>query len=522
MTAAVDPWDIALEHLYPRVNDGHEPEEDWEPYVTGLFPQHARHPFADHHRAFWQWLWRLERGVMPDPFVGIFARGGAKSSTAEMGCVVMGARRLRRYLLYVAGTQAQADDHVANVGDLMQSPRVAERYPELAARAVGKYGESKGWRRNRLRTASSFTIDAIGLDTATRGVRMLDQRPDGLVFDDIDEEYDTLAATTKKVNRITHALLPAGSSDVAVIAIQNIIHDNSVFAQLADGRAEWLSRRHVVGPIPAVRDLQVVQRGDRWVIVGGTPTWEGQDLEACQAFVDLWGYSAFMKEAQHETEPPPGGMFDHLDFPGLRISASRLPELTRTVVWCDPAVTNTDESDAQGIQVDSLGVDGKVYRQRSWEQRSTPVDALVRAVVWAVEFRATAVGIETDQGGDTWRSVFREAVEEACRERISHHDDQVWARRLQFDYDKASKQHGQPSKQARASRMLARYETGVFRHVEGTHTVLERALRRFPKTAPLDLVDASFWAQKDLLGDNSGQAQQIAVRDDRLGGRRAR
>lgn len=515
---SLDAWDYALARLFP---DSDSKSESWQSLLPELFPQHTKAPFALHHKEFWDWVWSIKPSVMPDPFCGVWARGGAKSSSAEMACVILAARRVRHYVLYVSGVQDQADDHVANVGELLMSPRIAERYPDLASRSVGKYGESKGWRRNRLRTASGFTIDAIGLDTAARGVRQLDQRPDALVLDDIDSEDDTLAAVAKKIRRISQALLPAGSSDVAVLAIQNVIHDNSVFAQLADGRAEFLTRRIVSGPIPAVRNLEVVQRDGRWRIVSGEPTWAGQNLDVCQSFIDLWGYSAFMREAQHETEPPAGGMFDHLDFERLRVAPSLVPQLERTVVWCDPSVTDTDQSDSHGVQVDGLAGDGKVYRLRSWEQRATPLAALVKAIVWAVEFRSTSVGIETDQGGDTWQSVFREAVAHACRYDLTHRDDQEWARRLAYRHDKASRQHGQPSKQARAARMLTRYETDVFRHVEGTHTILERALRRFPLTKPLDLVDAAFWSQKDLLGDLP-EVGAIKVDDQRLGGRRAR
>jgi hypothetical protein len=47
--------------------------------------------------------------------------------------------------------------------------------------------------------------------------------------------------------------------------------------------------------------------------------------------------------------------------------------------------------------------------------------------------------------------------------------------------------------------MLSAYERGQFVHVIGTHETLERALRRFPKTKPFDLTDASFWSWHDLV-----------------------
>jgi hypothetical protein len=95
-------------------------------------------------------------------------------------------------------------------------------YPRLAARKVGKYGSSKGWRRNRLRTASGLTVDALGLDTARRGFKVEEQRPDMMIFDDIDGELDTIETTDKKETIITKKLLPAGSKDCAILFVQNL------------------------------------------------------------------------------------------------------------------------------------------------------------------------------------------------------------------------------------------------------------------------------------------------------------
>jgi phage terminase large subunit-like protein len=75
----------------------------------------------------------------------------------------------------------------------------------------------------------------------------------------------------------------------------------------------------------------------------------------------------------------------------------------------DPAVSETDKSDSHGIQADGIDAKKRVYRLRSWEGITSPRDSLRRALLWAVELGADRVGVETDQGGMTWRSVYREA-----------------------------------------------------------------------------------------------------------------
>lgn len=427
-------------------------------------------------------MWSIRPGDRPNPFVAIWPRGAAKSTSAELAVVALGARRSRRYGLYVCETQDQADDHISNIASLLEADTVELFYPQLAARALGKYGNSKGWRRNRLRTASGLTVDAMGLDSAARGAKVDDDRPSFMVFDDIDGEQDTVATTAKKVKTLTRKLIPAGAPDLAILAIQNLVHENSIFSQLADGRADFMSDRIVSGPIRALDGMTYKQVDGRFVLTAGEPTWRGMPLSRCQEMVDDMGLTAFLAECQHDVEPPPGGMFSHLEW--QRCTWAELPKLRRIVVWVDPAVTDTDDSDSYAIQADGLGVDGKMYRLYSWEQRTSPDDVLRRAIAKANELGAESVGVETDQGGDTWKSVY---------EKVAGSFDRV----PKFRSAKAGAGHG--GKVERAARMLAEYERGKVVHVEGTHTVLERALRRFPKTKPFDLTDAAFWGWHDLM-----------------------
>jgi hypothetical protein len=474
---------------WPTSDPRSELEADWLLWLASLFGPYITALPAAHHQQLWEWVWSLKPGIRPAAFVAIWPRGGAKSTSAELATVAIGARRARRYGLYVCETQDQSDDHVANIGDMLESREVAAIYPSLADRAVGKFGNSKGWRRNRLRTAAGFTIDALGLDTGARGVKLEDARPDLLILDDLDGEHDTPATTERKIKTITRKLIPAGSRDLATLAIQNLVHPDSIFARLADGRADFLSGRVISGPIPALQGLTVDQHDGRYLITAGQPTWSGQDVEACQAMIDDMGITAFRSECQHEVTPEGGGMFDHLVY--RHCTWDDLPDLVRVAVWVDPAVSSTDQSDSMGIQADGLAPDGKVYRLWSWEQITTPLDALCRAIRKAVELGADTVGVETDQGGDAWRSVYREAVTTLQQQGVFDGH-----RPPEFRHAKAG---AIGPKKERAGQMLAAYERDQFVHVLGTHDVLEAALWRFPLSKPLDLVDAAFWSWRDLV-----------------------
>lgn len=465
-------------------------EEQPQTWLARYFPSAVEKPLAPHHLDLWAWVWSVRPGHRPPPFVAIWPRGGAKSTSSELAVVALGARRARRYVLYIGETQEQANKHLADIARRLESPDLGRDYPGLGNRQLSKYGHSRGWKTSRLITASGFTVEALGLDTAARGFKVEDQRPDLIVVDDIDGGLDTPAITQKKITTLTRALMPSGSVDAAFLGVQNLIHPDSVFAQLADGRADFLADRIMSGPIPALRGMEYEQTEAGIRLTAGTPSWAGQDREACQRFIGDWGLRSFLAEAQHEVEAPAGGMFDHLEF--ARCDWADLPSLIRTVVWCDPAVTNKDSSDAHGIQADGLGVDGKVYRLWSWERRASPQDVLERAILKAYEIHAEHVGVETDQGGDTWESVYREAL----RAVLAAHPDLDGLPVPAFTSDKAGAGHG--PKAHRASKMLVDYEHAMVVHVRGTHEVLERALRRFPKSKPFDLVDAAYWAWRDL------------------------
>lgn len=437
------------------------------------------------HANLWQWFTALTPDVKPPARIEIWSRGGAKSSTAELGTTYTGVRQTRRFALYVSGTQSQADKHLQSISALLEQVGID--------RAVNKYNQSKGWTQRILRAANGFNVVSLGLDAGVRGVKLDQYRPDLIILDDVDNRHDSIEVVNKKIETLTESILPTGAPDYAVLFIQNMVHKDSVAAQLVDGRASFLLNREPIVLEPAVRNLtyEATEAGT-YRITGGEPTWDGQDRDICQGQINDWGLTAFLQEAQHEVDEPDGGMYSHLVY--RRCKWSEVPPLARVCVWCDPAVTNTDNSDCHGIQADGIGADGTIYRLFSWEQRTTPQDVLRRAILKAIELKAQIVGVETDQGGDTWQSVYYEAWRKLQEDKAIPDGAQLPA------FRSAKAGSGQGSKVERGAKMLADYERGRFVHVEGTHIVLEKALRRFPKAKPYDLHDAAYWAWNWLAG----------------------
>lgn len=306
------------------------PPDDYERFLHDYFPRYTTSSLAEHHHRIWRWVWALERGIRPRPLCAFLARGGAKSTTAELACVGIGARGVRSYVLYVSGKQDQADDHVSNIAGMLESEKIGTDFPDLGSRKLNKYGSSSGWRRNRIRTEAGLTVDALGLDAAARGVKLDEQRPDLIIFDDVDDSEDSVTSVDKKIRLISQKLIPAGSPDLALLFVQNVVHHESVAARLAglsSKEADFMATREVIGPVPALIGFQYV-RGQNdeagrptYTITSGTPTWEGQGVDTCQDQLNDMGLQAFLAEAQHEKRKREGQAF---------------PEWSKDVHVCEP------------------------------------------------------------------------------------------------------------------------------------------------------------------------------------------
>ena len=308
-----------------------EVEKSAQHWLKHVYPDTFSAPFAVHHDEACNWLWDLKPGTRPMPFFAVWPRGGGKSSFGESACTLVGATKKRKYILYLSGTQAQANKHVSTIESKLGSQFIKNYYPKLAKRRLGQYGQSKGWRCDLLRTDHGMIVQALGLDAAARGVKEDDQRPDLIILDDLDERLDSLDTIAKKIETLTTSILPTGSNDVAILGVQNLIHKNSIFTKIARGTGEFLTDAIVSGPIPALEDFRYERKGRKWVILSGTPTWEGQNLETCERQINEWGPSAFKREAQHDVDQAePGALFPMYDEKIHVISWSQFAELFKS------------------------------------------------------------------------------------------------------------------------------------------------------------------------------------------------
>lgn len=318
---------------------------DWRVRVPALFGAYFWYPFSAPHEELWAWENEIQTDSTPRPFVAIWPRGRGKSTTTEAVVADLAIRGARRYCLYVCSTQDQADKHVATIARMLESEQVAQYAPNIGKPKVSSNG-NRTWNRKMVTTATGFTVEAIGLDKAVRGQKIDWARPDLIVFDDIDEVHDSETTTDKKEEIITSSIVPAGSTNCAVLFVQNLIHGNSIASRLAKrpneaGAAQYLLNRLVSGPYKAVEGLQYAmqQVGElwRWVVTAGESLWNGYDLSVCEDELNRVGPASYERESQNDVDSDePNALMSTADFERTRVTPDKVPDLMRVAVAVDP------------------------------------------------------------------------------------------------------------------------------------------------------------------------------------------
>lgn len=299
---------LRIARIYDAAIDAFSParlERNYRAWLSQLLPQHFRgaDQFAEHHEQFWEWAWPIADASVADPpaYLAIWPRGGNKSTTAEAFAVAAGARGRRKFGLYICRTQDQADSHVSSISSMILNSNVADYYPDMAnpkMERVGGHQRQAAWNRSVLTTASGFTMQGYGLQSAFRGVRVEEYRPDLIIISDIDDIGDSPSFVKTLLGHLAGSVLPTAANHCVYLFEQNLIHHNSMMNQVLTRETDVLSDRVEGGPVPAVRDIRYARKRERWFITG-TPTWVGQDLAACEGKVNTFGKDYFERECQH-------------------------------------------------------------------------------------------------------------------------------------------------------------------------------------------------------------------------------
>jgi predicted phage terminase large subunit-like protein len=142
-----------------------------------------------------------------------------------------------------------------------------------------------------------------------------------------------------------------------------------------------------------------------------------------------------------------------------------MEEYGNTIISIDPAVTKNKISDYTGIAVLSRGDNGQIYVREAIQLKVSPSELSDRIANMVEIYDPGVIYVETNQGGDLWKDVFKSIP-------------------VRYRSIKQS-----VSKQVRAGKALNYYQQGKVRHT-AHFPALEEQMWSFPKTPHDDVLDA--------------------------------
>ncbi len=201
-------------------------------------------------------------------------RGSAKSTivtTAYVLWSILGVQQ-RKFIVICGQTEQKSRQYLLNIkNELMHN--------DLLKKDLGPFTEE----RNDLGNATAIIIKRLNVkimissvEQSIRGMRHGEYRPDLIILDDIEDtnSVKTREGRDKAFNWLTSEVIPAGDKRTRVIAVGNLLHEDSVLKRL-QRKIESGEMTHLNG---VYREYPIVD-------IQGNPLWPGKypttdDIEA--------------------------------------------------------------------------------------------------------------------------------------------------------------------------------------------------------------------------------------------------
>lgn len=303
----------------------------------------------------------------------------------------------RRYIAAFADSGNQAQQHLMSFKlELATNAWLREDYPDLCSPAT-RSGVTVADRQDMYIAASGVAFTAKGIDSSSLGAKIGNQRPDLILFDDVEPDEANYSAYQKeqRLKTVLQAVLPMNLNAIVVFLGTttmdgSIIHD--IVRQVTDADAPAWPREENI----AVHYYDAITTAD-----------DGSEMSL---WPERWPLK-FLKSIRHtasyklnfQNQPvSEGGWWRPED-----IRYDSRPGYGRVVMVVDGAVTTKKGSDETGIAI--VGADlaeRRLFVREALGIRLTGEPRRAKIIELIIEFDVDYVLVEANQGGDLWYTEF--------------------------------------------------------------------------------------------------------------------
>lgn len=420
--------------------------------------------------------WIIPAGPQESRHAFVAPRGCGKSTFAFKILPMWAA--CHGHLKFIAAfshSATQAQTHLLGFKRILDtSTLIQEDYPDLCEPARRANGNSISDSQEMYYSKSRFTIAAKGLDSGVLGlVDPENNRPDGILLDDVepDESNYTPYKAGQRLTTICDTVFPM-NINAHVTLVGTVTMPDSIVHELVKSVAfpeepvrEWVRfekfRVHYIKPIITKDD------GSRRSVWPGK--WSLEWLESQERS------RSFKKNFLNLPLADGDEYWSEDDF-----KYGELPDATRVLLQIDPAVTSKRTSDQTAFAVvayrpprtevrddgEIVTIPGKCEVRDIIGVRKPPEELRNVALMLLQKYpEIGAIRIEVNQGGDTWKSIFKDLPV-----KVLVHRESV-------------------PKKVRAMHLLNFYQKDVVLHKKPFNS-LEDQMKAFPNVHHDDLIDA--------------------------------
>lgn len=420
--------------------------------------------------------WVFPAGPQQSRHAFVAPRGSGKSTFAFKILPMWAA--CHGHLKFIAAfshSATQAQTHLLGFKRMLDTnPLIQQDYPDLCEPARRANGNSIADSQELYYAKSRFTIAAKGLDSGVLGlVDPENNRPDGILLDDVepDESNYTPYKAAQRLTTLCDTIFPMNMS-AHITLVGTVTMSDSIVHELVKSVAfpeepvrDWVRfekfKVHYIKPIITRDD------GTRRSVWPGK--WSLEWLESQEKS------RSFKKNFLNLPLAEGDEYWSDEDF-----RYGELEDATRVLLQVDPAVTSKRTSDQTAFAVVAYAP-ATIQKNQNGDIESVSARCEVRDIIGVrkppEKLREVAIGllqkypeiqalrVEVNQGGDTWKTIFKDLPV-----KVLVHRESV-------------------PKKVRATHLLNFYQKGQVLHRKPFHNA-EDQMRSFPNVHHDDLIDA--------------------------------